>query len=88
MKYFDWDDDKNEWLIANRAISFEMCQAAIEADKVLDVISNKHPYIHQRKLIIEIDEYAYIVPFVEDETKIFFKMMYPSRKATKKYLSK
>lgn len=88
VKYFDWDDDKNDWLIKNRGISFEMCQAAIESNMVLDVICNNHPYAHQKKLIIEINEYVYVVPFVEDETKIFFKTMYPSRKNTKKYLLK
>lgn len=64
-----------------------MCQAAIEAGHILDLMSNKSPYTHQKKLIIEIDGYAYVVPFVEDDKKIFFKTMYPSRKDTKKYLS-
>lgn len=86
MKYFDWDDDKNDWLIKNRGISFELCTAALETGKVLDVINNKHPYAHQQKLIIEINEYAYVVLFVEDDVKFFLKTMYPSRKDTKKYL--
>jgi hypothetical protein len=34
------------------------------------------------------EEYAYIIPFVEDDQKIFFKTIIPSRKATKKYINK
>ena len=32
--------------------------------------------------IIKIDDYAYIIPFVENENEIFLKTIYPSRKAT------
>lgn len=88
MKYFDWDEEKNAWLIANRGISFELCQSAIEAGFVLDVVRNKSPYIHQKKFILEIQGYAYVVPFVEDDEKIFFKTAYPSKKETKKYANK
>ena len=35
---------------------------------------------------MEIDDYAYLVPLVEDEEKAFLKTIYRSRKATKKYL--
>ena len=38
--------------------------------------------------IININNYAYLVPFVEDEKEIFLKTIIPSRKATKKYLKK
>ena len=41
----------------------------------------------KKKLIIAIDQYAYVVPYVEDEEKIFLKTMYASHKETKKYLS-
>ena len=36
--------------------------------------------------IVEINNYVYIVPFVETENEIFLKTIIPSRKATKKYL--
>jgi hypothetical protein len=39
-------------------------------------------------LIVEFDEYAYVVPYVEDGMKIFLKTIYPSRKMAQKYLSK
>ena len=43
-------------------------------------------YGHQRQLVIAIDGYAWIVPFVTDGERIFFKTFFPSRKATKSYL--
>jgi len=36
--------------------------------------------------VIEIENYAYQVPFVETEQEIFLKTIIPSRKFTKKYL--
>lgn len=88
MKYFDWSREKNEVLKLEREVSFEEVVDAIEEGRLLDVIEHpnreKHP--GQKELVVEIDDYAYVVPFVEDETKVFLKTIFPSRKATKKYL--
>jgi hypothetical protein len=43
-------------------------------------------YPNQKMLIVNINNYAYIVPFVRDEKYIFLKTIIPSRKMTKKYL--
>jgi len=43
-------------------------------------------YVGQKIFVININNYAYLVPFVEDEEKVFLKTIIPSRKATKKYL--
>jgi len=32
------------------------------------------------------NNYVYLIPFVEDEEKVFLKTIIPSRKATKYYL--
>ena len=37
-------------------------------------------------LLVQRDEYVYLVPFVEDEDTVFLKTIIPSRKATKQYL--
>lgn len=89
MKYFDWDDEKNEQLIKNRGISFEEVLIAIESGYLLDVIehSNKAKYPNQRIFIVRIEDYAYLVPFVEDKEKIFLKTIIPSRKATKRCIN-
>lgn len=86
MKYFDWDDKKNEWLMQERGVSFDLVIVAIEYGHVIANVPNKHPRTHQKKLIIKIDDYIYVVPYVEDDEKIFFKTMYPSHEENKKYL--
>jgi len=55
---------------------------------VLDVIKHPNPskYPNQRLFIINIENYAYLIPFIEDEKQIFLKTIIPSRKATKQYL--
>jgi uncharacterized DUF497 family protein len=87
VKYFDWDEEKNDWLIANRGISFEMIKECLETGGLLAVEENHPPYQHQKVLIVQIDEYAYEVPYVQEGNQIFFKTIFPSRRATKKYLS-
>lgn len=88
MKYFDWDEEKNEILKRERDISFEEIVAALWDGRDLDVLPhpNKNRYPNQRILIVNIDNYAYVVPYVEDKEKVFFKTIMPSRKMTKKYL--
>ena len=90
MKYFDWDDDKNNTLKETRNISYEEIVLSISNNKLLDVVEhpNKQKYPNQRMFIVEVRDYAYIIPFVEDEEKYFLKTIYPSREATKKYLNK
>ena len=88
MKYFSWDEDKNELLKEERQISFEDVVFYIEQGFLLDVLEhpNQEKYQGQKIFVVEIDEYAYLVPFVEDEREIFLKTIIPSRKATRRYL--
>jgi hypothetical protein len=88
MKHVDWSELKNTKLKAQRGLCFEYVQTAIEENDVLDDIihPNQELYNNQRILIVKIKDYAYLVPYVEDETKIFLKTVIPSRKATNKYL--
>jgi len=90
MKYIDWDNQKNELLKKERDISFEEVLIAIEEGKVLDVVKhpNKSRYPNQKIFIVQINSYAYLVPFVEDEEKVFLKTIIPSREAVKKYIIK
>lgn len=88
MKYFDWNETKNDKLREEREICFEDVVVAISEGKVYDVLAHPSPakYPNQRFYIVEIQEYVYVVPFVGDDIKIFLKTIYPSRKLTKKYL--
>lgn len=88
MKYFSWNEEKNELLKEERQISFEDVVFYFEQGFLLDVLEhpNQEKYKGQKIFVVEIDEYAYLIPFVEDENEIFLKTIIPSRKATKKYL--
>ncbi len=90
MKYFSWDKGKNEKLKSERGISFEEVVFYIEKGKVLDIVENPNneQYKGQRIFIIDINDYAHLVPFVETEREIILKTIIPSRKATRKYLRK
>lgn len=90
MKYFRWDSQKNEKLKQERNISFERVVFHIKQGDLLDVLEhpNQQKYPGQRIFVVQIEGYAYAVPFVEDERWVFLKTIFPSRKLTKKYLSK
>jgi uncharacterized DUF497 family protein len=88
MKHFSWNDEKNELLKKERGVSFEEVIFHIERGDLLDIV--EHPkqerYEDQRMFIVNIENYAYLVPFIEADEEIFLKTIIPSRKATKKYL--
>ena len=88
MKYFAWNEDKNQLLKEDWQISFEDVVFYISQGFLLDVLEhpNQEKYQGQKIFVVEIDDYAYLVPFIEDEHEIFLKTIIPSRKATKKYL--
>ncbi len=69
-------------------MSFEEVVFDIERGQLLDVIEHPNPvkYEGQRVFIVNINNYACLVPFVETEGGIFLKTIMPSRKATKEYL--
>ena len=89
MKYFSWNIEKNQQLVTEREISFEEVVFYIERGQLLDIVEhpNQERYSRQRIFIVEINKYAYLVPFVESENEVFLKTIIPSRKATKRYLS-
>jgi hypothetical protein len=88
VKYFTWEDAKNEKLKADRGIGFEEVVFLIERGHVLDILEhpNQKRYGGQRVFVVQRDDYVYLVPFIEDERWIFLKTIIPSRKATKQYL--
>ncbi|TCS69008.1 ribonuclease toxin BrnT of type II toxin-antitoxin system [Sulfuritortus calidifontis] len=89
MKPFRWNAEKNETLTSERGISFERIVVAIESGGLLDILAhpNQAKYPKQRVLVVSCDNYAYLVPFVEEEDYFFLKTVIPSRKATRDYLN-
>lgn len=82
---YQFSEGKNLLLKATRNISFEEIIDALQSDQLLETVD--HPrYDHQKLFIVEINNYAYLVPFVEKENDLFLKTIFPCRKTTKKYL--
>lgn len=90
MKVFRWDNEKNEWLIKHRGVCFEQVVLLLGGQDVLDVLEhpNKKNYAGQKIAVVRIDDYAYLVPYVQDGDDIFLKTVIPSRKATREYMRK
>jgi len=88
MKHFAWNSEKNAQLVKDRGISFERVIYHIERNEILDITKHPNPskYPNQRMFILDISNYAYLVPFVETGSEVFLKTIIPSRKATRKYL--
>jgi len=88
MKYFSWDPEKNELLRIIRGITFEEIVFHVEHGNLLAVVEhpNSEKYPNQQIMVVDVEGYAYLVPFVEDQTGVFLKTIIPSRKATRDYL--
>lgn len=83
-----WSAEKDAMLRSDKGrggIGLAECAVAIEEGRILDDIeSETRP--NQRVFILEIEDYAFVVPYVFDEDSVFLKTMFPSRKYTARYL--
>lgn len=88
MRYYSWDPDKNEWLKRGREISFEEIVFHIANGDEVDIFDhpNQNRYPGQKISAVIVEDYVYLVPFVETDAQIFLKTIIPSRAATRKYL--
>ena len=87
--YYRWDNGKNEMLGQKRDICFEQIVMHIDKGDLVDIIANpnQNKYPGQKILIVDINGYIWLVPFVQEQENVYFlKTIIPSRKATKKYL--
>ena len=87
-KIFNWNSEKNQQLIDERGVSFEDIVLNIYLGNELDVFehTNRERYHNQKISVVLVEDYVYLVPFVEDDNEIFLKTIIPSRKATKQYI--
>lgn len=87
---FKYNPEKNIKLIKERGIGFDDVVFRIEHGGLLDVLEQPKvsKYNGQLMFVVNINNYAYVVPFViEDNGDFFLKTVFPSRKMTKRYLS-
>ncbi len=84
---FDWDSKKNDFLKANRGISFEAVIVHLGRGDVWQV--TEHPdqvrYYGQRLLFVIMNDYVHIVPFEIRGDTLWLVTIIPSRKATREY---
>jgi hypothetical protein len=88
---FNFSIEKNQKLKMERGISFDEIIAAIENGGLLDTIEhpNSMKYPKQEIMVVAINDYVYLVPFVEEDSGSFFlKTIIPSRKVKKAYFEK
>ena len=88
MEIFDWNTEKNILLKSERNVTFEDVVYHMNHDGLLNTIEhpNQKQYSGQKIFIVNIEKYAYIIPFVKNGNVIFLKTIIPSRKMTKLYL--
>ena len=88
MRIFKWNSEKNEILARSRGITFDkIVQKIRSGTRVIETDHhNKGKYPNQKIMIVDIDGYAYLVPYIVDGNEYFLKTIIPSRKATKEYL--
>src|SRR3989338_6430171 len=90
MKEVQFNREKDKVLLEKRGIGFEDIKQALENGKLLNVV--KHPnskrYPRQKMFLIELNNYVFMVPFIEEREYIFLKTIIPSRKYTKKEVKK
>lgn len=83
-----WDERKNRWLKRHRGVCFEQAAVCLASEHVLDVTDhpNQDRYPGQKVAVIEINGYAYLVPYEISGGDRVLMTMIPSRKATQKYM--
>lgn len=88
MKLINWNTEKSLMLKESRGICFEDIVFYTEKGDILDDYQhpNQQKYAGQRIMVIAINNYVYLVPYIENEDEIFLKTIIPSRKATEIYL--
>ncbi len=84
---FDWNDEKNKILLEERWVCFEDIVFALKDGRLIEIIKNPSSnFENQYCMVVRINEYVYLVPFVIWNDKVFLKTIFPSRKFNKLYL--
>jgi len=89
MSEFDWNPEKNAFLERERGIGFEDVVFHIQHGDILDILKHPNPgrYPNQKIIVLNVEGYVYLIPYVKQHGKRFLKTIIPSRKATREYLA-
>lgn len=88
---FRYNHGKNAKLIAERNIGFKEIITEIANGNILSITAhhNSDLYPNQKIMHVRCLDKVYLVPYIiEEDGTIFLKTLYPSSKATKKWLLK
>jgi len=85
---YKFSPEKNLKLLEERGIGFEDIIAILDSRGPKAVIDhpNQDKYPGQKIYIIEIDGYAYLIPFIRQSDTVILKTIFRSRKVTKQLL--
>jgi hypothetical protein len=80
MNIFRWDNEKNELLKTSRGVCFEQVVILMERGDILETIEhpNQDRCPGQKIATVVIDDYVYLVPYVENGEELFLKTIIPS----------
>ena len=84
---FDWSDEKDKKLKLERGVRFEDIVFHVASGDLLSVSDhpNSQKYPNQKIMYLMVDDYVYLVPYVEEGNRKFLKTIIPSRRATKEF---
>lgn len=84
---YDWDSKKNDFLKANRRISFEAVIVHLGRGDIWKVTDHPDQLRHpgQSILFVIVDDYVHMVPFEIRGDTLWLVTVIPSRKATREY---
>lgn len=89
MAGYQWDPAKNAWLIKHRGISFDDIVWHMAQGDLLDVlVCDRERYRGQQQFVVNVNDYAYLVPFIERGGVMVLKTVIPCRKLIERYLRK
>lgn len=85
---YKWNEEKNDLLKKERGVSFVEIVTHILHGDLLFVKEhpNQERYPGQQMFVVRMDDYVYLVPFVQEDNVAFLKTIFPSRKETRNYL--
>jgi hypothetical protein len=81
MKSINWNTEKSVALKSSRSICFEDVVFFIERGDILDdhLHPNQKDYPEEQIMVINITNYPYLIPYVENDEELFLKTILPSR---------
>ncbi len=84
---YEFNPDKNAWLIRERGISFNEIIALINEGMLVRISEhhNKEKYPNQLIYEVYVRGYIHAIPVEKRGEKIVMKTIFPSRKATKRH---